>query len=517
MQLAKKEIDTSVGKSVKDTQITIDDDFNVPDTREDIDKIILTKGAVFLETVEPMVDRIRVAGKVKFRVLYSVEKENMFLDSLEGEIPFDETLTVEGLLPTFNADAGVRLEDINVSMINSRKVVVRGVVGLQITVMDKDKVEGATGLENGDGVQCLYKKMPYTVTVGNKKDMYRIREEVELPQNKPNIHKLIWSSVVSSNVEVKPMDRKLSVRGELSLFVIYKGEEEHMPIQYFTTGLPFSGEIECVESTADAIADIMASLGEVEINVKPDADGEERLLDVACNLEMDIKMYQDEEVTLLGDLYSPNVEITTESEEFEYESLITRNSAKTKVAERIRMKEDEPKLLQICHVDGTVKVDETKVMPEGIQVEGVVVADIIYITGEDNRPIHSMEAMLPFTYLVEAKNLKAEDSYRVTPVLEQMSAIMIDSEEVELKAAVNMSIIAFARRKERAITDLEIKPLDYNKIKDMPGMIGYIVKEDDTLWSIAKKYYCTIESIRQINALDKDELAAGKKLLLVKG
>ena len=50
----------------------------------------------------------------------------------------------------------------------------------------------------------------------------------------------------------------------------------------------------------------------------------------------------------------------------------------------------------------------------------------------------------------------------------------------------------------------------------MPGITVYVVKQGDTLWNIAKKFYTTVEEIRQMNELEEEELSVGTPLLLVK-
>ena len=49
-----------------------------------------------------------------------------------------------------------------------------------------------------------------------------------------------------------------------------------------------------------------------------------------------------------------------------------------------------------------------------------------------------------------------------------------------------------------------------------PGMVGYVVKEGDSIWSIAKEYFSSLDSIRTINHLESDEVTPGEKLLIVK-
>ena len=50
----------------------------------------------------------------------------------------------------------------------------------------------------------------------------------------------------------------------------------------------------------------------------------------------------------------------------------------------------------------------------------------------------------------------------------------------------------------------------------MPGITVYIIKPEDTLWDIAKKFYTTVEEIRQMNQLEEDAVTVGTPLLLVK-
>lgn len=65
------------------------------------------------------------------------------------------------------------------------------------------------------------------------------------------------------------------------------------------------------------------------------------------------------------------------------------------------------------------------------------------------------------------------------------------------------------------MVDMKEEPLDYEAIQKIPGIIGYIVKEGDSLWSIAKNYFTTIESIREQNE-DVEEVNPGDRLLIVK-
>jgi len=46
--------------------------------------------------------------------------------------------------------------------------------------------------------------------------------------------------------------------------------------------------------------------------------------------------------------------------------------------------------------------------------------------------------------------------------------------------------------------------------------VFYTVKSGDTLWKIAKQFYTTVESIKEINELTDDRLKPGDRLVIMK-
>ena len=94
--------------------------------------------------------------------------------------------------------------------------------------------------------------------------------------------------------------------------------------------------------------------------------------------------------------------------------------------------------------------------------------------------------------------------------------MMLDGQEIEVKAVMNLNTIVFDRITESIITDIEVADLDLDKLQAMPGIIGYVVKKDDTLWNIAKKYYTTVDTIMEINNMEDSNIKEGDKLIIMK-
>ena len=110
-------------------------------------------------------------------------------------------------------------------------------------------------------------------------------------------------------------------------------------------------------------------------------------------------------------------------------------------------------------------MDKTRITDKGIVAEGIVALKILYIIGNDEMPFYSMDAMLPFTHLVEAKDIGQDCTYFLQADLEQLSTAMADGAEIEVKAAVGLNVLVFRQWEEQIIESVEEQPLDRKRLK----------------------------------------------------
>lgn len=516
MELIKKNIHMNKLRCKSNLQLILDDDFNVSDTKPDIDYIITSQGEVKINEIRAMNGKLMVKGVLAFNVLYLSEQEPKPVHNLSGEIPFDEVINMDVNCSDDEPIVRWELEDLTAGLINSRKLSVKAIVGLYVTVEDLYDEETAVGVEGPEDVQCIHKKMEVTNVVINKKDTFRIKDEVVLPANKGNISSLLFSDIGLSNVEVRLMDDKFSIKGEIPLFILYTSNDEENPIEYYETELPFSGTVDCNGCTEDMIEDISFNIISKNLEIKPDVDGEDRVIDLEIILEMGIKVYDVDEPDVLYDAYCTTKELKPVIRNACYENLVIKNNSKYRISDRIRIESDQPKLLQICHAKGDIKLDEITVESNGLLVDGVIELDILYISEDDHRPLNSLRAVIPFSQLVELKGMKPDSNYEIKPSIDQLSVMMLDSDEIEAKATINLNTIVFDLITEPIISDIEVSELDMEKIRSMPGIVGYVVKKGDSLWNIAKKYYTTVSDLMVINNLEDDRIKEGDKLIILK-
>lgn len=515
MEFIKREIRNYTWKVKNAMQFTIDDTINVPENLLDMERLVLVKGNVVIDETQAMVDRFQIKGNLNYQILYSADKEGDAFDSLSGKVPFVEYINADGTGETDYIEVHASLNDLTVTMLHSRKISLKALIGIDYQVKENENFEAITDIEDREGTEVLNGSLSMMSLQLQKQETMQVEEQVEIPANKPNIYQVIWKSMAVTRIQIKPADGYLMASGNLSVFLVYTAEEEGMPLQYFTMEVPFEQKIEEPDSSEDMISGSFLSLDQYHITVVPDENGEDRLIDIAAEFRVEIKLYGNEEMQLVRDAYSTDVEINPEWKNFSVQHLLIRNCAKTKVSDTVTMPKQQP-VLQICNVEGSVSIDETERSPKGILVEGVVGTQITYLNKEEDGALCSVTFDIPFSYEIEVAGMKEEVTYSIVPFLDQITAMQLSESQIEIKAEVSLEVLAFTNEQARAVLSMEVKPINMERKKSLPGVIGYIVKKDDTLWSIAKNYYTTVNRIKEMNELDSDVIGAGDKLVILK-
>lgn len=516
MELIKKNVHMHRQKSSAVSQITLEEDYNIPDSKPDVGRIILDKGEIKISEVKPSEDFVIVKGQLIFKVLYLSDMLEKSLHSIQNAIPFEEMVRVEGINPGDSVCLRWDIEDLSVTIINSRKLSIQTILTLMLSIEELYDEETPVEIHSADPIEYCKDSMDIVGMAVMKKDILRIKQELDIPSNMPNIFDIMWDSITAGVSDIKLMDQKISVSGELHVFLLYEAEGDDKRMQWFEKTIPYTESVDCSGCSNTMIPDIEISVAQKDIEIKPDYDGEQRVVNIDMVLDLNIKLYEEEKVDMVADVYSVSKEVETETEQGVYQNLLLRNNLKCRVNDRIRIKNSQARILQICNSEANVKLDEVTLADNGINVDGIVEVRILYVTADDNMPFYSVKGTIPFSQNIDVPGIDSTCLYFVKPSVEQISTAMIDSEEIEVKVLVGLQVFVLKGMTRDKITDIHLKDIDLEKMQEMPGMIGYIVAPGETLWKIGKKYYVPIQQLIDLNDLNSSEVKPGDKLLIVK-
>ncbi|MCI5650141.1 MAG: DUF3794 domain-containing protein [Fusicatenibacter sp.] len=516
MELVKKNLHQMCVKSEAVSQITFDEDYNVPDAKADVGRMIQKKGEVEIGDIALNDGRARITGRLIFHLLYVSDGENRRICALTGDLPILETINLEGVEGGDKICLKWELEDLNIHLINSRKLNIRSVVTFHAHVEELGDIQVPIDVREEKGISQKRRDLNVMELGVQKKDTLRIKKEITLASNKPSIHEILWKEIEVRGLDLRAEEGKVTAKGELFIFCLYAGDDEDHPLQWLEQAIPFSGEVECAGCMMDMIPKIETTCLQNSMEIQPDADGEERMLQVDVVLEMDIRLYSEGAISILEDVYTPEMECVPVRKEETLESLLIRNSSKCRVSDRVQAHVPQNKILQICHSEGTIRLDEDRIVENGIEVQGIVELRILYIVSDDDMPFYATEAAIPFRHVIEAQGIGKECRYYLQNALEQLSTTMTDGNEIEVKVVMNLGAIVRRLHTIQAIQTVEERMLDQEKIQNMPGIVCYVVQPGDTLWDIARNFYTTVDQIRKINGLKSEEIVPMQQLILAK-
>ncbi len=515
MELIKKQITNYTWKVKNAMQFTLDDTINVPENLLDIERLVLVKGNVVIEDISPMVDRFQVKGNLHYQILYLADKESNTFDSLSGKVPFVEYINADGTKETDNIEVHAGLNDLTITMLHSRKLNLKALIGLDYQVKEKEVFEAVTDIEDEGNAEVLGGTISMMSLSLQDKRPLQIIEQVDIPANKPDIYQVIWKSMTITNPQIKAGDGCLIVSGNLCVFLVYNAEEEGMPVQYFSMEVPFEKQVDESNANADMISASVLNPEQYHITVISDDKGQDRVLELTADFTLETKLYGQEELTLVKDAYSTGVLIEPEWKEFSLQHLLMRNCAKVRVSETVDMPKKQS-VLQVCNTEGSVSIDETKRTPKGVSVEGILSAQVTYLNKDDNGNLSSTNFDIPFDCEIELGGMNDNVTYSIVPYIDQIQSVQLSDNQIEIKSEISLDVLAFVNEKTKAVLDMVEKPIDLEEKMKLPGITCYIVKHGDTLWSIAKRHYTTVERIKEINGLESDMIYPGDKLVIIK-
>lgn len=87
---------------------------------------------------------------------------------------------------------------------------------------------------------------------------------------------------------------------------------------------PLYQEMECTGCSSDMLPNVDVSMPQSDLKVRQDDDGEERIIGVEAVLELEMKIYQEEEISLLLDIYTPLKDCEAVREKQKLSSLLVK-------------------------------------------------------------------------------------------------------------------------------------------------------------------------------------------------
>lgn len=500
------------GRGMTD-QFHVDGDVNVPDAKNDVGKVVYSQGRLKIDDIKTVENYVRVSGRVLYQILYVTDDGGQRMSSLQGKLPFEEMVYAEEEPKgsVFLKEGGAEL---SVSVIHSRKLSLKAMVEMELASECEEEETLTLDVEEEPGLYRIWEPREVLKLHMIKKDTFRIKEEIRLPGTGDAVGNVLLADISQRKLDTRLGNDELLIRGELLVFVLYESLDGKT--DWTEQTVPYEGRIECMGAEDTMYHHLTGGISDETIDVRMDEDGEMRILGVEATLEVRMAVYSEEKMDILKDIYSLKKTLRPEREPVQISRLVMQKSEKYKLTEQLTIPELRSELLQICHTGGSIRLEHTEIVADGIMAEGILHLAFLYVKADDEAPFEVWQGMVPFTCVIECGGITSDMQYDIGGNIEQLSVGLLGNGQAEVRASIGFQIFLRKPEEIQNIRAIETEPLDMDALAKAPGIVGYIVKEGDGLWELAKRYHTTTDGIRSVNGMENDILKPGEKILIFK-
>jgi hypothetical protein len=363
----------------------------------------------------------------------------------------------------------------------------------------------------------LKTKLNINRTIEHKNEKFNVREAIILAAGRANVREILSFTARVANKDARLSNGRVTLSGELLVMVLYRGDSDDNLIEFLETELQFSVPVDISGARDDMIVDDILQVLDASAAVRPDADGEDRVLETDIVIGAQLKVYSMESMSILEDAYVINQKLTLSKTAVRYPRLVCRNRNQVPVKEVLSLSAGLPDMMQIFRVKGKTMLDSISVLEDKVVVEGAIETDILYLAQSDATPLCSHQDVMPFRQVIEAKGAHPKMRVGVDITIDHIAFSMLSGRETEVRFLLSFNTQVVEEEATKIISDILFAEMNAAELSAMASMTVYVVQSGDNLWRIAQRFNTSIDEMCAVNELDTSaKLTAGQKLLILK-
>ena len=318
-----------------------------------------------------------------------------------------------------------------------------------------------------------------------------------------NLAEILKSNISIGNKDIKISYNKVLAKAEANVKLMYLTEDGR--INNVSAQIPIVGFVDIPNVVEDNICDVDYEIKNLVIKLN---SVEEHSLYIEMEIGVKVTVYEEKEVNLIQDLYSP-----CEKLEFNKKKISTimnkRNIKETKqIRDKISVRDIGNK--NIIDVDVFPVIENENRLNNRVVYEGNLELNMI-LNNQDMNIERKIEK-IPFEYIIEDVDGVDGSNLRMTMEVANQDFIVQDggiiNANVDLMVNSEISQNSNLNIMDEIQTNGEREAEDYS-------IVMYIVKKGDTLWNIAKEFGSTVDGIVRVNGIENpNQIYPGDKLFI---
>lgn len=504
LQLIRREMTISRDVLAEQAEQAIDLEFTLPDYCPKIEKIIKCTLTPRIGNVSYSGSTLTADGEAQLSLLYcTAEQPGLF--GYETAVQFSKSTDCKHDCDKMMITATVTPGYVNCRAVNERKLDIHGAVMLHFKGVQNDTLDVVVGSECSS-LQLRRIKTENLENCGYASKQFIIQQDFNLPQTSGSIENIIRTNAEVSVSDCKFLADKAIVKGTLDLNILYRNASGECETFYGSVPLEEIADVEGVDENCYKNVQIMLC----SLKIKPftDSNGECRSMQAEAKINIDLAGSKINELEPVCDCYSVTNNLDVQRKNIAVKTAAQQISGSHQLREMIELGEAVGGIIDVSCDCGTIAA---AFEASTLTVRGTVIASIIAQDSQNNCICY--EKKLPFTHEFAVEPC-AEHTADIKAIISGCSYSMKSDDSIELRAQIDLSGLVCCKKQMSVVTDITADDNSQKQIGDMPAIVLYFAKPQESVWDIAMRYNTSVDLIMGANGLDGDILAKDTVLLI---
>lgn len=472
---------------------------------------------------------IYVKGNVRvqaFGTYVCKEDENALWNVLKN-IPFETVVKCDNYLHLSNptCKTSVRISSSDVKVNNKQSLNVVTSLAITAKVFEKRECGLVCGATEEADLRTKIKSMPIHMFEGEFQETTKIEDKLILPQAKPAIDKIVLSRYNLGSYNVKQNNEMFDVTGEVNVCIVYLADEtsdvEEL-LQCCEFSVPF--DLSVLAEVATGVECIPTiSINDFNTKVAEDEDGEYREIDVEMEVNAAIECYNNVDVEVVDDVFCIGNRVKMSVETLALERVAKEHLGSIPCIKGIEIGESESGSPQEILISfGKVRDYSLMLKDEKPILTGTAEARVVYSVCDDRGETEykSVTVEIPFQQEIDGCQINDTTDFLHTVDVKNCRSIMTMGNVLETKLDVVYNVTETQRKDTTIPVGVEEDDVSGADVATWMNsdneIIMYVVKENDDVWNIAKRFLVAPENILNIEGEQVDDgLIAGSRVFIV--
>ena len=501
VETVKENLNVNKLVATKKEVIMVEGDMIVPDSKPDIISTISTSGVVSIYKKEVLEGKVRVDGNINTYIMYMADDQNDRIRGLSTDLDFSENVQMANIQEGMECKITSQLKNMETKVINGRKVGIKATLELNIKIYVNEEIEFVRDIPEAQEIQMLKENLNVNSLVGVGENKIFAKDTIVI-NSEDNLAEILKASIFIGNKDIKVSYNKILTKAEAEVRILYLTEDNR--IQSVSAKIPVVGFIDIPNVTEENISNVEYEIK--NIIIKPNSI-EEHSIYVEIEIEVSAEVYEDRQIQLIQDLYSP-----TEKLEFDQRNVVTItgkrvNTEVKQIREKVTINGLEGR--NIIDVDVVPVIREENKTNNNVSYIGELELNFLISNSELN--VETKNVKIPFEYSLDIEGIGNSNTELEIEVLSQ-NFVVQDGGNVNCNIDLQMNV-DISRNININVID-EVQTAGKRDDEDY-SILMYIVKPGDSLWKIAKQFGSSIEDIARTNGIeDENIIYPGQKIFI---